>query len=399
MAVTVEGSVLGLESDSGETFAVDNPATGETIAQVPRMGAAETRRAIERAEAALPKWRSMLAKDRGRILRRWSDLMLENEEGLARLLTTEQGKPLAESRIEIGYAASFYEWFGEEGKRVYGDTIPTYAADRRIVVTKDPIGVTAGITPWNFPAAMPTRKSAPALAAGCTMVLKPAEQTPLSALAIAQLGLEAGLPEGVFQIVTGAAEDAPVIGGELTSNPIVRKLGFTGSTEVGKLLMAQCAKQVKKVSLELGGNAPFIVFDDADLEEAILGAMICKFRNSGQTCISANRIFVQDGIYDAFLARLVEEVSKLKVGSGLDPETRVGPLIEQSAIDKVERHIGDAVARGGEVILGGEGLGGLFWQPTVLTGVTAEAAMSNEETFGPVAGIARFSTEEQAVRS
>jgi succinate-semialdehyde dehydrogenase/glutarate-semialdehyde dehydrogenase len=325
--------------------------------------------------------------------------MLENEEGLARLLTREQGKPLAESRTEIAYAASFYEWFGEEGKRVYGDTIPTYAADRRIVVIKDPIGVTAGITPWNFPAAMPTRKSAPAFAAGCTMVLKPAEQTPLTALAIAQLGLEAGLPEGVFQIVTGAAEDAPVIGGELTSNSVVRKLGFTGSTEVGKLLMAQCAKQVKKVSLELGGNAPFIVFDDADLDEAIAGAMVCKFRNSGQTCISANRIFVQDGIYDEFVSRLVEAVSSLKVGNGLEPETKVGPLIEQSAIDKVQRHVGDAVERGGEVILGGNGIGGLFWQPTVITGVTADAAMSHEETFGPVAGIARFATEAEAVRA
>src|SRR3954462_1312231 len=300
------------------------------------MGAAETRRAIERAEAALPKWRSLLAKDRARILGRWADLMLEHEDELARLLTIEQGKPLAESRVEVQYAASFYEWFGEEGKRVYGDTIPTYAADRRIVVTKDPIGVTAGITPWNFPAAMPTRKSAPALAAGCTMVLKPAEQTPLSALAIAQLGLEAGLPEGVFEIVTGAAEDAPVIGGELTSNPLVRKLGFTGSTEVGKLLMAQCAKQVKKVSLELGGNAPFIVFDDADLDEAVAGALVCKFRNSGQTCIAANRILVQGGIHDEFLQRLTAEVTGLRVGSGLEPDTRVGPLIEQQAIDKVE---------------------------------------------------------------
>jgi len=306
MAATVDQPLLDIASDSGETFAVEDPATGETIAEVPRMGVAETRRAIARAEEALPKWRSMLAKDRARILRRWADLMLENEDGLARLMTREQGKPLAEARTEIAYAASFYEWFGEEGKRVYGDTIPTYAADRRIVVTKDPIGVTAGITPWNFPAAMPTRKSAPALAAGCTMVLKPAEQTPLSALAIAQLGLEAGLPEGVFQIVTGAAEDAPVIGGELTSNPVVRKLGFTGSTEIGKLLMAQCAKQVKKVSLELGGNAPFIVFDDADLDEAIAGALVCKFRNSGQTCISANRIIVQEGIYDEFVSRLVE---------------------------------------------------------------------------------------------
>jgi len=387
-----------VDSASGETMEVIAPATGETIAEVPRMGAAETRRAIARAEEALPKWRSMLAKDRARILRRWADLMMENEEGLARLLTTEQGKPLAESRTEIAYAASFYEWFGEEGKRVYGDTIPTYAADRRIVVTKTPVGVTAGITPWNFPAAMPTRKSAPALAAGCTMVLKPAEQTPLSALAIAQLGLEAGLPEGVFQIVTGAAEDASLIGGEMTSNHAVRKLGFTGSTEIGKLLMAQCAKQVKKVSLELGGNAPFIVFDDADLDAALTGALICKFRNSGQTCISANRILVQDGIYDAFVSRLVDEASKLKVGNGLEPDTKVGPLIEQSAVDKVQRHIGDAIERGGELLLGGEGISGLFWQPTVITNVAPGASMSCEETFGPVAGIARFATEEQAVR-
>jgi succinate-semialdehyde dehydrogenase / glutarate-semialdehyde dehydrogenase len=398
MAATVDVPLLQLESDSGETFPVENPATGETIAHVPRMGVAETRRAIARAAEALPKWRAMVAKDRARILRRWSDLMMENQEGLARLLTTEQGKPLAESRTEIAYAASFYEWFAEEGKRVYGDTIPTYAADRRIVVTKDPVGVTVGITPWNFPAAMPTRKSAPALAAGCTMVLKPAEHTPLSALAIAQLGLEAGLPEGVFQVVTGAADDAPVIGGEMTSNHTVRKLGFTGSTEIGKLLMAQCAQQVKKVSLELGGNAPFIVFDDADLDAAVAGAMICKFRNSGQTCISANRILVQDGIYDAFVSRLVEETSKLRVGNGLDPDTTVGPLIEQSAVDKVERHIADAVERGGEVVLGGAGIEGLFWQPTVVTGVSAAAAMSCEETFGPVAGVARFATEEQAVR-
>jgi succinate-semialdehyde dehydrogenase / glutarate-semialdehyde dehydrogenase len=399
MATTVGIPLLELESDSGETFPVLNPATGETIAEVPRMGAAETRRAIALAEEALPAWRSLLAKDRARILRRWSDLMLDNEDELAHLLTTEQGKPLAESRLEVQYAASFYEWFGEEAKRVYGDTIPTYAADRRIVVTKDPVGVTAGITPWNFPAAMPTRKSAPALAAGCTMVLKPAEQTPLSTLAIARLGLEAGLPEGVFEIVTGSAEDAPTIGGELTGNPIVRKLGFTGSTEVGKLLMAQCAKQVKKVSLELGGNAPFIVFDDADLEAAVAGTLMCKFRNSGQTCISANRILVQEGIYDEFVSRLVDAVSKLKVGNGLEPETNVGPLIEQSAVDKVQRHVGDALERGGELVLGGEGIGGLFWQPTVITGVTADAAMSCEETFGPVAGIAPFATEEQAIRA
>src|SRR4051812_45699531 len=392
MSVTVDVPLRELESDSGETFPVENPANGETIREVPRMGAAETRRAIARAEQALPAWSALLARDRARVLRRLADLMLERQEELARLLTTEQGKPLAEARVEIAYAASFYEWFGEEAKRVYGDTIPTYAPDRRVVVTKQPIGVTAGITPWNFPAAMVTRKSAPALAAGCTMVLKPAEQTPLSALAIAQLALEAGLPEGVLELVTGSAEDAPVIGRELTSNPVVRKLGFTGSTEVGKLLMAQCAKQVKNVSLELGGNAPFLVFDDADLDEAVAGALVCKFRNSGQTCISANRILVQDGVYDEFVARLVQTASGLVVGNGLDPDTNVGPLIEQQAVDKVRRHVGDAVARGGEVIHGGDGLGGLFWSPTVITGVMPDAAMACEETFGPVAGIARFSS-------
>src|SRR4051812_37776805 len=324
MATTLPLPLLELESHSTETFAVENPATGETLAHLPRMGTDETRRAIARAAAALPAWRALLAKDRARILRRWADSMLERENELSELLTLEQGKPIAESHAEVQYGASFFEWFGEEAKRVYGDTIPTYAADRRVVVTKEPVGVTAGITPWNFPAAMPTRKAAPALAAGCTMVLKPAEQTPLTALAIARLGLEAGLPEGVFEIVTGSAEDAPTIGGELTGNPVVRKLGFTGSTEVGKLLMAQCAKQVKKVSLELGGNAPFIVFDDADLEAAIAGTLMCKFRNSGQTCISANRILVQEGIYDEFVSRLVDAVSKLKVGNGLEPETNVG---------------------------------------------------------------------------
>jgi succinate-semialdehyde dehydrogenase/glutarate-semialdehyde dehydrogenase len=398
VSATIDVPLLDLESDSGETFAVDNPATGETIAEVPRQGALETRRAIERSQRAQAGWRKLVAKDRARILRRWADLMAENEEGLARLLTTEQGKPLAEARSEIAYAASFLEWFGEEAKRVYGDTIPTYASDRRVVVTKEPVGVTAGITPWNFPAAMVTRKAAPALAAGCTMVLKPAEQTPLTALAIARLGLEAGLPEGVLEVVTGAAEDAPAIGGELTSNPAVRKLGFTGSTQVGKLLMEQCAKQVKKVSLELGGNAPFIVFDDADLDAAVEGALICKYRNSGQTCVCANRIFVQEGIYDAFLERLVDASSKLRVGNGLEPETNLGPLIEQQAIEKVQRHVADALDRGGELLLGGESLGGLFWPPTVISGVVPEAAMSCEETFGPVAGVARFSSEEEAIR-
>jgi succinate-semialdehyde dehydrogenase / glutarate-semialdehyde dehydrogenase len=390
--------LLELESDSGETFSVDDPATGEQLQTVPRMGAAETMRALRAAEEALPAWRGLLAKERARVMRRWSDLMLEHSEALARLLTTEQGKPIAESRVEIEYAASFLEWFGEEAKRVYGDTIPTYLRDRRIVVSKEPVGVTAGITPWNFPAAMVTRKAAPALAAGCTMVLKPAEQTPLSALAVAKLGEEAGLPPGVLGIVTGSAEDAPLIGQAMTSSAIVRKLGFTGSTEVGKLLMAQCAAQIKKISLELGGNAPFIVFDDADLDEAVAGALTCKYRNSGQTCISANRILVQAPVYDEFVQRLTDGAAALPVGSGLEPATRIGPLIEQQAIDKVERHVADALERGGELLTGGEHLGGLYYSPTVIAGVPTDAAMATEETFGPVAGIARFDGEEDAIR-
>jgi succinate-semialdehyde dehydrogenase/glutarate-semialdehyde dehydrogenase len=390
--------LLDLASDSGATFPVENPATGETIRDVPRMGRAETERALQRAEEALPAWRGLLAKERARVLRRWADLMAEHEEPLARLMTTEQGKPIAESRVEIAYAASFLEWFGEEAKRVYGDTIPTYLPDRRIVVTKAPIGVTAGITPWNFPAAMVTRKAAPALAAGCTMVLKPAEQTPLTALAVARLGEEAGLPPGVLGVVTGNAEDAPEIGRVLTSSPLVRKLGFTGSTEVGKLLMAQCAAGVKKVSLELGGNAPFIVFDDADLDAALEGLLLCKFRNSGQTCISANRILVQAPLYDEFVQRLTDATAALTVGPGLEPGTRIGPLIEQQAIDKVERHVGDAIERGGELLTGGEPLGGLFYRPTVIAGVTEQSAMACEETFGPIAGVARFTSEEDAIR-
>jgi succinate-semialdehyde dehydrogenase / glutarate-semialdehyde dehydrogenase len=400
--VLEQGFVAGawVDADAGETFDVVNPATGEAIARVPRMGAAETRRAIEAAQRALPGWRGLTAKERAAILRRWADLMLERQDELAALLTTEQGKPLAESSTEIAYGASFLEWFGEEGKRVYGDTIPTYAPDRRIVVTKEPVGVTAGITPWNFPAAMITRKAAPALAAGCTMVMKPAEQTPLSGLAIAKLAEEAGLPAGVLSMVTGDAEDAPAIGGEMTSNPLVRKVGFTGSTEVGKLLMRQCADGLKKVSLELGGNAPFIVFDDAELDAAVEGALICKYRNSGQTCISANRILVQEGIYDDFLSQFVERVVRLKVADGFQPDVNVGPLIDGQAIDKVERHVADAQERGAELVLGGSRheLGGQFYQPSVLTGISDAMAMSSEETFGPVAGITRFATEEEAIR-
>jgi succinate-semialdehyde dehydrogenase/glutarate-semialdehyde dehydrogenase len=390
-----------IEADGGGTFAVTDPASGEELARAPRMGAAETRRAIDAANDAYPRWRTTVAKDRALIMRRWADLMLVHLDDLALLMTAEQGKPLAESRTEIAYAASFLEWFGEEAKRVYGDTIPSYAADRRIVVTREPVGVTAGITPWNFPSAMITRKSAPAIAAGCTMVLKPAEQTPLSALAVAKLAEEAGLPAGVLNIVTGDAEDAPAIGGEMTSNPIVRKLGFTGSTEVGKLLMEQCARQVKKVSLELGGNAPFIVFEDADLEEAIAGALICKYRNSGQTCISANRILVQESVHDEFLRGLTEAVTRLKVGAGTEPEVNVGPLIDDQALAKVERHVADALEGGAELLLGGERheLGQTFFRPTVISGVTDAMAMSCEETFGPVAGISRFATEEEAIRS
>jgi succinate-semialdehyde dehydrogenase/glutarate-semialdehyde dehydrogenase len=388
-----------VDADSGETFPVVDPATGDEVARVPRMGAGETRRAIEAAARALPEWRTRTAKERAVVLRRLADLMMAHQEDLAALLTTEQGKPLAESRVEVAYAASFYEWFGEEAKRVYGDTIPSPWGDRRILVTKEPVGVTAGITPWNFPSAMPTRKSAPALAAGCTMVLKPAEQTPLSALAVARLAEEAGIPSGVFSVVTGDAEDAPVIGRELTSNPLVRKLGFTGSTEIGKLLMRQCADQVKKVSLELGGNAPFLVFDDADVDAAVAGAIVCKFRNSGQTCISANRMLVQDGIYDEFVSHFTDAVARLKVGRGDEPDVNVGPLIDRPALEKVERHVGNALDRGAELLLGGEGLGGQFYAPSVLTGVEPDMAMCCEETFGPVAGIARFASEDEAIRA
>jgi len=388
-----------IAADDGGVLQVTDPATGEVVGSVPRMGAAETRRAIEAASEAQPGWRALAARERAAVLRRWSDLMLAESDGLAALLTAEQGKPLAEARAEIAYAASFLEWFGEEAKRVYGETIPSPGGDRRLLVTREPVGVTVGITPWNFPAAMVTRKAAPALAAGCTMVLKPAEQTPLSALAVMALGERAGLPAGVLSIVTGAAQDAPQIGMEMTSNPLVRKLGFTGSTEVGKLLMRQCAEGVKKVSLELGGNAPFIVFDDADLDEVVAGALLCKYRNSGQTCISANRILVQDAIYDRFRDRLADAARSLHVARGSEPGAQVGPLIDSAAVDKVERHVADALEGGAQLQLGGaiHERGGQFFSPTVLTGITDTMAMSSEETFGPVAGISSFASEDEAI--
>ncbi|HEY0352750.1 MAG TPA: NADP-dependent succinate-semialdehyde dehydrogenase [Enterovirga sp.] len=385
-----------VDADGGATIDVDNPATGDVLGTVPKMGAAETRRAIEAAEAALPGWRAKTAKERAQILRRWFELMMANQEDLAALMTAEQGKPLAESRGEIAYAASFIEWFGEEGKRVYGDVIPGHGADKRIIVLKQPIGVCAAITPWNFPAAMITRKAGPALAAGCTIVLKPASQTPFSALALCELAERAGVPKGVFSCVTGSATE---IGGEMTSNPKVRKLSFTGSTEIGKLLLEQCARTVKKTSMELGGNAPFIVFDDADLEAAVKGAIASKYRNAGQTCVCANRILVQDGIYDAFAKRLSEAASGMKVGNGFTEGAVIGPLIDAKAIKKVEEHVADALAKGAEIITGGKrhSLGGSFYEPTVLTGATRDMAIFREETFGPVAPLFRFKTEAEAI--
>ncbi|MEQ8502762.1 MAG: NADP-dependent succinate-semialdehyde dehydrogenase [Sneathiellaceae bacterium] len=387
-----------IDADSGKSFAVTNPATGEEIGKVPEMGASETRRAIEAADKAWPAWRRKTAKERAVILRRWFDLMMENQDDLAVLMTAEQGKPLAEAKGEIAYAASFIEWFAEEGKRLYGETIPTYAPDKRILVTKEPIGVCAAITPWNFPAAMITRKCGPALAAGCTMVLKPAEQTPLSALALAELAERAGVPKGVFSVITG---DSKEIGGEMTGNPIVRKLTFTGSTEVGKLLMKQCAGTIKKLSLELGGNAPFIVFDDADLDAAVAGAMASKYRNTGQTCVCANRIYVQDKVYDNFAGKLADAVGKLVVGDGLKGKTDQGPLIDMHAVEKVEEHIADAVGKGAKVVMGGSrhDLGGTFFQPTLLTGVNPQMKVAREETFGPLAPLFRFDREEEAVQA
>jgi len=384
------------DADSGETIPVTNPANGETIGTVPKMGTAETRRAIEAASQAYPAWRRKTAKERGAILRKWYDLLMANQDDLAVLMTTEQGKPLAEAKGEVAYAAAFIDWFAEEGKRVYGDTIPSPNPDWRIVVTKEPVGVCAAITPWNFPSAMIARKVGPALAAGCTMVAKPATQTPYSAFAMAVLAERAGVPKGVFSVLTGKSGE---IGTEMTSNPIVRKITFTGSTEVGKLLMKQAADTVKKVSMELGGNAPFLVFDDADLDAAVEGAIAAKFRNTGQTCVCANRIFVQEGVYDAFADKLATAVAKLKVGNGMDQGVVQGPLIDEAAAEKVEAHIADAVGKGARVAVGGKrhALGGTFFQPTVLTDVTTDMVVTREETFGPVAPLFRFKTEQEAV--
>jgi len=384
------------DADSGQTLTVTNPSTGAALGTVPKMGAVETRRAIEAANRALPGWRALTAKQRANLLRRWFELVLEHQDDLARLMTLEQGKPLAEARGEIIYAASFIEWFAEEARRIYGDTIPGHQADKRLIVIKQPIGVTAAITPWNFPAAMITRKAGPALAAGCTMVVKPAAQTPYSALALAELALRAGIPAGVFSVVTGSAGE---VGGELTGNPIVRKLSFTGSTEVGRQLMAECAKDIKKVSLELGGNAPFIVFDDADLDKAVQGALISKYRNNGQTCVCANRLYVQEGVYDVFIEKLKTAVAALKVGDGLDDGVTTGPLIDYRAVAKVCEHIDDALAKGARVVLGGKAhaLGGNFFEPTILADVPNHALVARDETFGPLAPVFRFGNEQDVI--
>ncbi|TNE34216.1 MAG: NAD-dependent succinate-semialdehyde dehydrogenase [Alphaproteobacteria bacterium] len=395
----MQGLVAGkwCDADKGGTIEVMNPATGDVIGTTPDMGAAETRRAIEAAKEAMPAWAKKTAKERAAILRKWHDLMHENTDDLAKIMTVEMGKPLAEAKGEVAYAASFIEWFAEEGKRIYGDTIPEHQSDKRIVVIKQPIGVTAAITPWNFPIAMITRKAAPALAAGCPMVIKPSELTPYSAFAMAVLAERAGLPAGLLSIITG---DAPAIGGEMTSSPIVQKLTFTGSTRTGKLLMEQCAGTVKKTSMELGGNAPFIVFDDAHLDEAVEAAMACKYRNAGQTCVCANRIYVQEGIHDAFVAKLTERVKALKVGNGLEEGVMQGPLINEAAVNKVEAHIKDAVEKGATLTLGGHRhkLGQTFFEPSILTGVTQDMQVAREETFGPMAPIFKFKTEEEVIR-
>lgn len=390
----IDGAWIG--ADDGRTLAVTNPASGAVVAAVPDAGASETRRAIAAAERAMVGWKALTAEDRARVLRRWFDLMIANQEDLARIMTSEQGKPLAESRGEIAYAAAYVEWFAEEARRVYGDLVPSPWGDKRIIVTKEPVGVCAAITPWNFPAAMITRKVAPALAAGCTIVVKPASQTPLSALALGELALRAGVPAGVFSVVTGSAT---AIGGELTANPVVRKLTFTGSTGIGRLLAAQCAPTLKRLSLELGGNAPFIVFDDADLDAAVAGAIASKFRNTGQTCVCANRLLVQDGVYDLFAEKLGRAVAQLKVGDGVQPEVSQGPLIDAAALAKVEDLVADAVGHGARCITGGQrhALGGTFYQPTILADVTPAMKLANEEIFGPVAPLFRFKTEAEAI--
>jgi succinate-semialdehyde dehydrogenase/glutarate-semialdehyde dehydrogenase len=396
-----QGAIDGkwVDADSGRRFAVTDPASGRHIADVADMGVAETRRAIDAAARALPAWRAKTAKERAAVLRRWFDLIVANTDDLALLMTTEQGKPLAESRGEVAYGASFVEWFAEEGKRAYGDIIPTTGNDRRLLVMKQPIGVCAAITPWNFPIAMITRKVAPALAAGCAVVAKPAEATPLSALALVELANRAGVPPGVFNVVVADGHGAAAIGLELCTNPVVRKVSFTGSTEVGRILLRQCADTVKKLSLELGGNAPFIVFDDADLDAAVEGALASKYRNAGQTCVCANRFYVQDGVYHAFAEKLAAKVAQFKVGAGTEPGVMIGPLIEPAAIEKVKEHVADALGKGAKVLLGGKphALGGLFFEPTVLTGVSASMKVAREETFGPVAPLFRFTDEAEAI--
>lgn len=388
---------LWCDAESKETVAIANPATGAVIASVPVMGQVETQAAIKAAEAALPAWRALTAKERGAKLRRWFELLNENSDDLALLMTTEQGKPLAEAKGEVTYAASFIEWFAEEAKRIYGDTIPGHQGDKRLMVIKQPVGVTAAITPWNFPAAMITRKAAPALAAGCTMVVKPAPQTPFTALALAELAERAGIPAGVFSVVTG---DAIAIGNEMCSNPIVRKLSFTGSTNVGIKLMEQCAPTLKKLSLELGGNAPFIVFNDANIDAAVEGAMIAKYRNAGQTCVCANRIYVQDGVYDEFALKLSAAVGKLKVGEGIKEGVTTGPLINAAAVEKVQSHLIDAIAKGASVLAGGKvhDLGGNFFEPTVLTNVDKSMRVAREETFGPLAPLFKFSDVDDVIK-
>ncbi|WP_273806585.1 MULTISPECIES: NADP-dependent succinate-semialdehyde dehydrogenase [unclassified Pseudomonas] len=385
-----------IDADSGATVSVDNPATGETLGTIPKLGRAETKRAIDAANRALPAWRALTAKERSAKLRRWYELMIENQDDLGRLMTLEQGKPLAEAKGEIAYAASFIEWFAEEAKRIYGDTIPGHQADKRILVIKQPIGVTAAITPWNFPTAMITRKAGPALAAGCTMVIKPASQTPYSALALVELAERAGIPKGVLSVVTGSAAE---IGAELTESPIVRKISFTGSTEIGAKLMEQSAPTIKKLSLELGGNAPFIVFDDADLDKAVEGAIASKYRNAGQTCVCVNRLYIQDGVYDAFAEKFKAAVAKLKVGNGLEEGVTIGPLIDAKAAAKVKEHIDDAVSHGAKVIAGGKAHanGGSYFEPTILADVPKSAKVSKEETFGPLAPLFRFKDEAEVI--